>query len=191
MSPVMLPAVQRVTALPSSPGEGQEVYFATGQNGVIWHLRYDSNTTGSYEWTFVGGNPMSATLTSNWGTTSSTTFVTQGSAAVDLPAITTPLAGDYRITISAASWSHTGGIYLGYLAVKIGGAATSDYDGCFGRMDSGGLAKGSLIATIEKAGIAASTVLQMQARSYDANPFYPTANSTWPIALLLEPIRVG
>ena len=81
-----------VTSLPSSPANGQEVYYAAdASNGVIWHLRYRSAASGSYKWEFVGGSALFAT-------TSGTTTTSGSLTSISSPSITVPLSGDYRIT---------------------------------------------------------------------------------------------
>jgi hypothetical protein len=81
---------QLVTALPSSPYDGQEVYYvADATNGVIWHLRYRVAASGSYKWEFIGGSPLrgfyatAENFPSAWGSGN--------------PAVTVPLAGDYDV----------------------------------------------------------------------------------------------
>jgi hypothetical protein len=47
-----------VTALPSSPVDGMEVYFdADPPNGPLWHLRYRASLS-TYKWEYVGGAPL-------------------------------------------------------------------------------------------------------------------------------------
>ena len=44
--------------LPSTPVNGQEIYFQTAAmriDGVMWHFRYNANNPGTYKWDFVGG----------------------------------------------------------------------------------------------------------------------------------------
>lgn len=44
-----------VTALPSNPADGQEVYYlADATNGIIWHLRYRAGSASAYKWEGVG-----------------------------------------------------------------------------------------------------------------------------------------
>lgn len=45
-----------VTALPSSPVDGQEINFlADPTNGVVWRLRYRAGSSSAYKWEYVGG----------------------------------------------------------------------------------------------------------------------------------------
>jgi hypothetical protein len=52
-------APRRVTSLPTSPVEGQEVYLvlslAPNSPDVVWHMRYNASLP---KWEFVGGSPM-------------------------------------------------------------------------------------------------------------------------------------
>ncbi len=53
-----------VTALPSSPTDGMEVYYvANSANRTIWHLRYNSSSPSAYKWEFLGGSPLAVTGT--------------------------------------------------------------------------------------------------------------------------------
>src|SRR4051794_15998509 len=45
-----------VSALPSSPSDGQVVnYLADGTNGIVWRLRYRAASGSAYKWEYVGG----------------------------------------------------------------------------------------------------------------------------------------
>lgn len=92
------------TSLPSSPTDGQEIFYAAdATNGVIWHLRYRSGSSSSYKWEYVGGAAMTHAVTTDQSTTSGTNadLTTVG------PTITAPLAGDYIITARAAARNNT------------------------------------------------------------------------------------
>jgi hypothetical protein len=98
--------VPTVTALPSSPTDGQEIYYRFQQTvnpadaaWIIWHLRYDSAAAA---WLPVGeqapligvdpfsrGNSFSANA---WGTIHASD-----------PTVTLPRAGDYRLAWGMAS----------------------------------------------------------------------------------------
>ena len=87
-----------VTSLPSSPVDGQEVYYAAdATNGVIWHLRYRSGSSSSYKWEYVGGGQIGF-----WATDASPPSITSTSyAAIGSNSVTLPLAGDYELTWGA------------------------------------------------------------------------------------------
>lgn len=99
-----------VSTLPSSPYDGQEVYYlADATNGAVWHLRYRMGATGSYKWDFVGGSPLigySNTVYSG---------LAAAGAAVANPVLTVPRAGDYllRFTLKVTN-SAVAHNYIGY-----------------------------------------------------------------------------
>lgn len=85
---------REVTALPSSPVDGQEVYYvaAAGPPAIEWHLRYDKTTA---KWRFLGG----ADLYDEDGGTE-TTFSGAGSwvnAPTNQTEITLAIAGTYDV----------------------------------------------------------------------------------------------
>ena len=83
-----------VAALPSSPVEGDEVYFdANPGQGVIWHLRYDASILDDSKWEFVGGPAIDGTDDAVVNT-AVTHSVYQTTVA---PTITVPVAGVYDI----------------------------------------------------------------------------------------------
>lgn len=87
------------TSLPSSPIDGQEVYYAADQtNGIIWHLRYRSGSSSSYKWEFLGGTELQISDAITLSATS-----TNWSFGTGLTMTAIPLTGDYEITISAES----------------------------------------------------------------------------------------
>lgn len=92
---VQVDAPTRVTSLPSSPYDGQEVYYvADAANGILWHLRYNASSSSAYKWEFVGGSELR---------TSSSTSVALNSAPfielTPLISIILPLAGDYQLGV--------------------------------------------------------------------------------------------
>lgn len=109
--------IQRVTSLPGSPYQGQEVvYVADAANGVEWHLRYDTNITadsGAYKWAFVGGGKLTHEVATNENS-SSASFVNLTTTG---PTITVPLAGVFVATLSMNCYANT-----------IGGAPTAALD---------------------------------------------------------------
>ena len=101
----------RVTSLPATPADGQEVYYvADAANGVLWHLRYNAASASAYKWEFVGGSPL-ATERLPEETAASFPATTWGGFVND-PVIAVPLAGDYDGDVrsrvinltSACSW---------------------------------------------------------------------------------------
>ena len=112
-----------VTALPSGPYDGQEVYYvADSTNGVVWHLVYRAAASGSFKWEFVGGSPMRAVVV----TRESTTSLTYADLATAGPAVTVPLAGDYLVDHGATIDSAASG--WGIQSVDPGGAGVPSDD---------------------------------------------------------------
>lgn len=91
---VQINAPARVTSLPTSPVDGQEVYYvADATNGVLWHLRYNAASASAYKWEFIGGGLLTRNQSADGGAVSTGTFVEPPNG----PTITFPLAGDYYI----------------------------------------------------------------------------------------------
>ena len=84
------------TALPSSPVDGQEIYYAAdAANGVIWHLRYRSGSSSSYKWEYIGGASLTTrSQAQSAGDSPQTNTWTNLNDAIE---ITVPLAGDYFV----------------------------------------------------------------------------------------------
>lgn len=117
-----------VTALPSSPSDGQECLFqsaAMATAGVMWHLRYRSGASGSYKWEFVGGPPISSEVTTNEATSSST-FVALATAG---PSVALPLAGDYVVRVGAHMVNSTSTSTAILMSYDIGATTAVDADG--------------------------------------------------------------
>lgn len=89
-------AIAYVTSLPVSPYDGQIIYYqADAANGIVWQLRYNSGSSSSYKWEFVGGG----TLTSLIETNEQYVGAAYGALTTAGPLVTVPLAGDYIVTI--------------------------------------------------------------------------------------------
>jgi hypothetical protein len=116
----------RVTALPTSPIDGQECYLvADAANGVIWHLRYNA-ASASYKWEVVGGSPLAVEVAGAYETTSSGTYVALATAG---PSITLPVAGDWVISQGFEGYIDTTGSAWGtYMSYDIGATAAVDAD---------------------------------------------------------------
>lgn len=119
-----LEAVPVVTALPTSPYEGQTVDLQTAamaNAGIAWRFRYKAG--GSYPWYFIGGGEWMATVETAQAT-SSTSYVDLATAG---PSITLPLAGVYRIAQAAEIVNNTTG-NASIMSFAVGGTAASDAD---------------------------------------------------------------
>jgi hypothetical protein len=117
----------RVTALPTSPIDGQECYLvADAANGVIWHLRYNAASASAYKWEVVGGSPLAVEAAAAYETTSSGTYVALATAG---PSITLPVAGDWVISQGFEGYIDTTGSAWGtYMSYDIGATAAVDAD---------------------------------------------------------------
>ena len=108
----VVPTIPTVSTLPSSPIDGQEVYYqsaAMATSGNILHLRYRAAASGSYKWEFLGGPPL-------YGNNENDNSIASGTAWNDLsgPTITIPLAGDYQVMWGCRVWSQQAEItYMG------------------------------------------------------------------------------
>ncbi len=120
-----LGAVPLVTALPTTPQDGQVVdYLADATNGVIWRLRYRAAATGAYKWEVIGGAPLFA-ANDTAGTMTGTSYAdpTTGGAG---PSVTVPLAGDYLIRHGLNTYMVGAGV--GYQSFAVGATAAQDAD---------------------------------------------------------------
>lgn len=89
------------TTVEVKPTEGDEVfYIADATAGVNWHLRYNSASSSTHKWEYVGGAPVSPFTSDATGSalsSATTTYALPGSG--NNPISTTfPLAGDYDVT---------------------------------------------------------------------------------------------
>lgn len=153
-----------VTALPTSPYDGQEVFYqsaamASDGENIIWHLRY-RGTAGGNGWEFIGGAPWSALVATDQSTSSSTF----GDLATVGPTITVPRAGEYLVTISCRMFPSTSGHAA--MSYAIGGAAALDADTV--EIGLGAAVAGSYVTlgrTKKKSGIAANTAITAKYRT--------------------------
>lgn len=124
----LLPSI--VTALPSSPADGREIYFqdaTLAAAGIAWHLRYRAASASAYKWEAVSGN--SPLTVAGGGTTGA---VLAGYTATDYaasPRITCPLTGDYYVTARANAYLTAGAPAEFLLSVGISTAFPSTYTG--------------------------------------------------------------
>lgn len=179
-----LPHAHYRTTLPSSPFNGQEIYFYTSSG--IWHLRYRSNAPSSYKWEYVGGTPLLAEVTTD-ETRAATTY---GDLSTAGPSITVPLAGTYRIKAAANIYTSTGSQFNALAAVKLGSAATSDNERVLqvaGPASGLGVADGVLAdGRIIERTVSASDVLKLQYRALTTVTMHYAYR-----CLEVTPVRVG
>jgi hypothetical protein len=114
-----------VTTLPTSPKDGDEVYFlASEPNSIVWHLRYRANLNSFYKWECVGGNGLMHEIQPQ-ETTSSTTYADLATVG---PTIVVPLAGDFRVGFGCKAGGSVA-TAVQFMSLKIATAATADIDG--------------------------------------------------------------
>lgn len=121
-----------VTALPSSPIDGQEIrYVVDSTNGIIWNFKYRSASASTYKWEFIGGSPLFAQIAADQGTTS-TSYV---NLATTGPSVILPLAGDYDYELGCGSYSTGASGVTNYMSADFGSGA-SDADGAMWQQSS-------------------------------------------------------
>ena len=187
-----------VTTLPSSPVDGQEVYYqsttaGTGGGasnsmatvGAVWHLRYRSAASGSYKWEFVGGGQLSALQTAGLTTVTATTYATDAGA----PVITVPVAGDYDVTFSAQAMDNQTAAYQALItaATAIPSNAVGDPLSAMYRQETNAGVNVMVPAsrTVRLTGLAASASLATYQRVTGGTGRYFNRS------LMAVPIRVG
>ena len=95
-----------VTSLPSSPTDGQEVYYIVSDPtsvgstpNIVWHLRYRAANLTDYKWEFVGGAPMASFVPEGVGPFPGDLWC--DSTAPGGPVVTIPLRGTFVISHGA------------------------------------------------------------------------------------------
>lgn len=154
----VLPIV--VTTLPTSPRDGQEVYYvADAVNGVVWHLRYRVSSSSTYKWEFVGGSSLTVFAVSQQAQTNQITYT---ALPTDPLSLTLPaLGGDYDIRVEADIWLDTSGFTNAWLSYDVGATAASDNWAC---QASVAIMQGSVGRTYRHVAVAASAVIAEKAR---------------------------
>lgn len=172
------PKSELVSVLPSSPVDGQVVYFqntAMAASGVVWTLRYRVASSSSHKWEFVGGAAIfSEVLTGQ--TTSSASFIDLATAG---PSLTVPLTGDYDAEFGARILNAASG--LGVAGLKVGVAEAGN-----GAEVSAGAASGAnVLRALRLTGLAAAEVLKLQYKTTS------TSSEFIQRFLYVRPVRVG
>jgi hypothetical protein len=177
-------APARVTSLPGSPVDGQEVYYvADATNGVIWHLRYNAGSASAYKWEFVGGPDLYAEVQTGEGTASAT-FADLATVG---PSITVPLAGDYLVSIGVRINATTAAVY-GRMSFAVGATAAAVNDSAEATSINGtsGLYDYmSAFQTTRKLAVAAAAAIVAKYNAGGATATFQNRR------LLVAPIRVG
>ena len=120
--PRTITSQQQLSKLSETAKDGDEIYvLADSANGVRWRFRFNAASTSAYRWEFVGGPPLVATVDVQ-ETTASTTAVDIATVG---PTVTTPVGGDFVVTMTVRmAVTGTAGYVFGCLSV--GGAAATD-----------------------------------------------------------------
>lgn len=172
-----------VANLPSSPIDGQEVYYQSvsmAANGVIWHLRYNASSASSYKWEFIGGANLTAESGTSFTKTGSSAYGDPSTGGTG-PSITAPLAGDYRITTGYRA-SNSSGDYHG-AGFQIGSASITEA----AQVNGGTNTVVYLMKEQPGTVTAANTAITYKVRN--ANP--ATTVSGDMRSLIVQPVRVG
>ena len=174
-----------VSVLPTSPIEGQRVYFqnaAMATEGIIWHLRYRAGAPGSYKWEFVGGAHLAASVATDEATATGTvTFIDLATVG---PQVTVPLAGDYAYEATLVTYQAGGTTTTGTAGISVSGAQPVIPHYMQGVSVGGGVA--AMAATNRLLNVAALAVIKIQYQRAVAN----TINYRYR-SLRVQPVRVG
>lgn len=130
-----------VTALPTSPVDGMEVYFqnaAMATDGIVWHLRYRAASASTYKWEFVGGQPLHTMLATDTNLAGNVNW-----QAVGNPTIVLPFTGDWDVEWGCHSSTDTGSLQ----AILAIGLQTTDSGGTLTNPPNGNPASDPRIAT--------------------------------------------
>lgn len=188
-----------VTSLPIDPVGTPEVDLVADDTGTyggpyLYRCKYRAASAGIYKWHVIGAAPYLevASLLNHGGFSNSAyASVPNFAAGSTLPSLTIPFAGDWDITVfSQEYYVNSAGVTYDRLSYSVGATAAQDIDGIV-MWTPGGDRLQALEFTRRKTGIAAGTVLQMQAKVV-AGVLYPNNNTAnRPIGLRAKPVRIG
>lgn len=185
VGPLAQDSPTRVTALPASPFDGQEIYYvADDTNGVVWHFKYRSASASSYKWEFVGGSALTARV-NTFETLSAGTFNTFRDLATTGPSVTAPLAGDYLLDFGATGRNSTA---MGSWSVSpsVSGGAAASASAADGVVAHSAVASADSVGwrRIRKDGLSAAAITLRYAHNNDQGSFASRF-------LSVVPVRVG
>lgn len=124
----VLTAYPPITVLPTTPTDGQVVYYtADATNGVVWAFKYRTASASASKWEFAGGAPLTARVAAS-ETTASTTYVALTTAG---PSVALPFAGDYDVRIGGRI-ANTSGTDASAMSFDVGGTGAVDADAAVG-----------------------------------------------------------
>jgi hypothetical protein len=171
------PAV--TTTLPASPRDGAEAYLLVDTTaGIVWHLRYRAASASSFEWEFVGGNPMYNSMSTTSATITGTTYT-----LITLPLINVPRSGEYRVRFGGAISISASGLTAAWTVGGPGvGLAAADANALYsqGAASSYDSASRSVVVTLTGSG-----AIQLYGRNFGASN--TTITNAW---IELLPVRV-
>jgi hypothetical protein len=170
-----------VTSLPSSPYDGQIIYYqVSASDGIIWQLRYNASSSSSYKWEFIGGPPRLSTIGANENRASTT----YGDLATVGPSITVPLAGDYIITIGFTG-NNGNANNIAYMSYQVGATSAIDADAVsyLSSVNAGSYASSTKPQL--KTGIAASSAIVAKYKTSGASVYFMDR------FMQITPVRVG
>lgn len=170
-----------VTALPGSPTDGQEVILVDSTTTLTYafRLRYNSGSSSSSKWEFMGGVPMFAEVTAAEATSSSS-YVALTTAG---PSLALPVAGDWYIATGFDLTAAVNASVQPKMSYDIGATGAVDADAVLGATQAVGAA--SVFRTRKKTGLTAVT-LTAKYKSDGTNS--KTFENRW---MMATPIRLG
>lgn len=163
-----------VSSLPTTEAlVGDRCTFkADSANGILWSLLYDGE--GEFPWKKIGGPPMRHALEAS--------VTTESTSYVDLtggPTLTTPLAGEYRITTAAMTFNQTAATGETFMAPNVAGSV---HEEGYVRVNNGSP------TTVNKTAVKAAAkgaVIKSQYKVGSGKGFYQWRSQE------IDPIRVG
>lgn len=165
---------QLADTLPGGALDGQQVFFqnaAMADEGVLWHLRYNDDSSSPYPWEVAGASDLLQTLTGSVSVTGSTYLNLGG------PSITVPLAGDYDLSYGAVTESDDV-----MISPQVGSTPASDADAA--KSISG------LSALRRKTGLAADSAIILRYKLHEIGSS-EAPDTVWNRWLRVRPVRVG
>ena len=186
-----------VTALPTAPSDGMEVYFqstTTGTGGgsttmegagVVWHLRYREAGASGKKWEVIAapriGDSIGNGTIATGESTASTTYTALTTAG---PVVTLPLAGDYEVTLGFTGYNGNTSA-VSSMSYDIGVTGAVDADAVqVGQSNAAANAYAAATKTRLKTGLTAVTLTSKYKASAGTSAF-------WNRYLVVRPTRVG
>lgn len=116
-----LPGVDSNNENEIEPSDGQVVVIPLDEtNGISWAFRYNSESSSSYKWEFIGGPPLLSEAgglsPAAEGTTSSTSYTSTLAGTSGFPSLTPLFNGEYYVEVGATIRNDTQGAnsYMSY-----------------------------------------------------------------------------